>query len=263
MISFVVTTYRTGKTLKKFFSAFDSLNEKNYEIILVDNMSDDETVSVLEEIKVKFGDKLKIIREKCNRGEGRQIGLINSNGEFIFQLDADLYYRGLNSLVEKILSMNTEKLIRILGKEPSFNMTCGSRKTWQFLEGYPPLNYLEDLYVWRLAEMLNMFEEIKITGDEIEQIDMGIEKKEQHSELRYSKNKKELWNRRIDNASHILFSSGYGFRLYRKIFFEPKFSVLPYSLYLYIRGTLRKRHIKYETVEQRYERLKNLFTDKQ
>ena len=78
--------------------ALDSCVEqtyKNYEIIIVDDHSKIEEINILNEILKRFRElNIKIIKLKKNKGPSycRNIGIENSNGEFLFFLDADDYW---------------------------------------------------------------------------------------------------------------------------------------------------------------------------
>ena len=76
------------KQIKKFF------NNDYTEIIFVDDGSNDGSSNLLVELKKKNNYKfsLKIIRLDTNSGKGKaiQIGINNSNGEYVLLQDADL-----------------------------------------------------------------------------------------------------------------------------------------------------------------------------
>lgn len=94
-LSIIIPAYneesRIGDTLCKI-GRF--LTDKDYavEVILVDDGSIDKTVEVAESSRLFKESKLKILRNKANKGKGFSVknGIINSSGEFILLSDADL-----------------------------------------------------------------------------------------------------------------------------------------------------------------------------
>ena len=63
------------------------------EIILVNDFSSDNTLSIIEEIK-KEDSRIKIINNKKNMGTlfSRSIGVLSAKGKYIFHLDSDDMY---------------------------------------------------------------------------------------------------------------------------------------------------------------------------
>ena len=76
--------------------AFDVLGEicDDYEVIVVDDGSTDASKDVLEELKIKYKDRFKIIRHEKNRGYGGALrtGFKNATKELIFYTDGDAQY---------------------------------------------------------------------------------------------------------------------------------------------------------------------------
>ena len=64
----------------------------NYEVIVVDDCSTDNSVAIVENYAAKFGGRLKLERTKTNSGGAsvpRNVGLPFSRGEYIYFMDAD------------------------------------------------------------------------------------------------------------------------------------------------------------------------------
>lgn len=104
-ISIIVTTYNAEKTIKNaLLSVLSDLFKDKVEVIVVDDCSSDNTVSIIEDLILKH-DNLKIIQLEKNSGspsKPRNIGINNANGEYITFLDDDdeINLRNLLDMVE-------------------------------------------------------------------------------------------------------------------------------------------------------------------
>ncbi|MCH7408646.1 glycosyltransferase [Belliella sp. DSM 111904] len=88
MISIIIPCYNTGQYLEDALESVFNCNFQDYEIIIVNDGSDDnQTNQILGLIKHK---KIKIITQE-NKGlsSARNLGVRNSNGEFVLFLDSD------------------------------------------------------------------------------------------------------------------------------------------------------------------------------
>jgi dolichyl-phosphate beta-glucosyltransferase len=93
-ISIVIPAYneekRIGKTLKKVYEYFKE-KKIEFEIIVVDDGSNDKTVEIVE--KFSFDKKeIRILKHEKNMGKGAAVktGILNAKGELILFTDADL-----------------------------------------------------------------------------------------------------------------------------------------------------------------------------
>lgn len=86
-ISVVITTYNEGQYLKDLLDSLVT-QEDPVEVILVDSMSTDNTESLVREFQKKHS-TLRYIRQKCSRGEGRNIGVKNASHDFVAFTDGD------------------------------------------------------------------------------------------------------------------------------------------------------------------------------
>jgi glycosyltransferase involved in cell wall biosynthesis len=88
--SIVITTYNSSKYILKTNRSLERQTYKNYEIIIVDDFSSDNTIELLK------SKKLKIIENTNNfggPGVGRNKGLEEANGDWIIFLDADDFWK--------------------------------------------------------------------------------------------------------------------------------------------------------------------------
>lgn len=82
-VSIIIPTYNSGKTLSKCLESVYGQSYPFFEVIIVDNYSNDNTV----EIAKKFG--AKVIQAKSNPAAARNIGVANSTGKYVLFVDSD------------------------------------------------------------------------------------------------------------------------------------------------------------------------------
>lgn len=95
LISILIPFYNEEKTLEKLFTELkdvekELLDEYNFEILLLDNHSNDTSVTIAKDLSVKF-QNVKLIRHSRNFGYQANIlsGYNKCNGDAAVQLDAD------------------------------------------------------------------------------------------------------------------------------------------------------------------------------
>lgn len=110
-ISVIIPIYNAEKTIERLLNSINSQTYKNYEIILVNDGSTDNTQNILDKYKSK---NVKIINKK-NEGVGkaRKIGFNNATGDLIFFCDSDDYLP-TKQIFEKINNKFIDNNIDIL-----------------------------------------------------------------------------------------------------------------------------------------------------
>lgn len=90
LVSVIVPCFNAGKTIKTALESLLSQSWKNLEIIVVDDCSEDNTVSVIESLSKEFP-QIKLIKQSQNGGayRARNVGLSAAKGAFITTHDAD------------------------------------------------------------------------------------------------------------------------------------------------------------------------------
>lgn len=102
MISIIITNYNGLKWLKVCLDSLFSQTYSDFEIILVDNGSTDDSIKFLEE---NYKDsRLKIIKSEKNLGfaGGNNLGFNNSIGEYILLLNNDTWVE--NNFLEELIN---------------------------------------------------------------------------------------------------------------------------------------------------------------
>ena len=126
-MSIIILNYNAGELLEKCITSIYESNYKNFEVIVVDNNSQDESHKLCKE---KFS-SITLIENKENLGycEGNNVGIRNANGEFITILNPDTIVEP-NWLIElldayqefgdaiyqpKFLTINNESILQSTG----------------------------------------------------------------------------------------------------------------------------------------------------
>jgi teichuronic acid biosynthesis glycosyltransferase TuaG len=91
MVSIVVPVYNASNYIEKTIEMVCRQTYKDWELILVDDASRDESAQVIENYIKNQGKRIRLIRKKVNQGaaEARNTGIDASSGRFIAFLDAD------------------------------------------------------------------------------------------------------------------------------------------------------------------------------
>ena len=89
-VSIIIPVYNCEKYILRTLRSIQNQNMSNFEIMLVNDFSNDNTSNIINNIK-KGDNRIKIINNNQNRGilYSRCIGVIASKGEYIFPLDND------------------------------------------------------------------------------------------------------------------------------------------------------------------------------
>jgi glycosyltransferase involved in cell wall biosynthesis len=151
--SICITHYNNGKTVSTSLASIFSQIDDSYEVVVVDNMSDDGSEAILEDLASKG--QIHLVKRKCSRGAGRELAFENSKGRYILaNMDMDDTFRpGIAKLMETYhRECEGKLLLAIADKERwSQNITVGPRDLIAGLGGWRDLQWGEDWDLWRRA----------------------------------------------------------------------------------------------------------------
>lgn len=100
-ISIVISNYNKAATIGKCLEAVFSSRYKNFEVIVVDDHSKDNSVEIIK----RFPCRLICLERHAGSSKARNIGALNSNGEVLFFTDADcLLKEDTLSIINRTLS---------------------------------------------------------------------------------------------------------------------------------------------------------------
>lgn len=111
-ISIITVTYNSGKTLKDTLESVLKQTYTNYEHIIVDGLSKDNTMQIVKEYETKYNGKLKYITEKdSGLYDAMNKGIKMATGDIIGILNSDDIYAHenvLKEIVEKFKETNCD-----------------------------------------------------------------------------------------------------------------------------------------------------------
>lgn len=112
-ISVIIVNYKTPQEVKNCVESVLQQKNVNFEIIVVDNDSQDKSVEVLE----NFGGQLKLIKNSENIGFGRANNLAahQALGKYILLLNPDAWLQYPNDLEKMVKFMENNKQFGLVG----------------------------------------------------------------------------------------------------------------------------------------------------
>jgi glycosyltransferase involved in cell wall biosynthesis len=88
LVTIVVATKNSAKTVKKTMESISNLDYKNFEVLVVDGNSTDNTIDIIKAFSSLY--KIRIItEEKKGRGAAYNRGIMEAEGKFVAFLDSD------------------------------------------------------------------------------------------------------------------------------------------------------------------------------
>jgi glycosyltransferase involved in cell wall biosynthesis len=147
-VSVVVPVYNGEKTLKQCILSLVNQSYKNYEIILVDNNSTDNTKKIIEEFTQKYKNVKYVFEAKKGRGSARNAGIKNSTGKIIAMTDSDcVVYKDWILEIIKPITCGKEKITAGF----SYSLTNGywekniQKADWNFTKNSLHGGYINNL----------------------------------------------------------------------------------------------------------------------
>ena len=98
MISVIIMTYNGEKYIRKCMDSLihQTIGIENLEIVVIDDVSTDATLQILEEYEKKYPKNICLIKRKVSQGvtreSNRNVGVNQASGDYILFLDQDDWY---------------------------------------------------------------------------------------------------------------------------------------------------------------------------
>jgi glycosyltransferase involved in cell wall biosynthesis len=170
LISVIIPTYNCGEYISRAIDSVLSQNIKNIEILIIDDASTDDTLSILDQ-KYSNHPQIKIFSQSINKRQAaaRNRGLDLASGEYIFFLDADDWIEKkclihLVTIAEeysaKIVACGVDMVFEDGNREPYHNFA------FSYDDEFDALNHLIDYrigtVVWNKLYSRNFIEKNKL-----------------------------------------------------------------------------------------------------
>lgn len=151
--SICITHYNNGSTVASSLQSIFSQIGPSYEVIVVDNLSNDGSQAILRELASQG--KIKLIEMKCSRGVGRQVAFANAEGAYILaNMDMDdTFKQELQDFVD-FYHRNCEGDLLLATADKNLwsqNITVGPKSLIAEIGGWRDLQWGEDWDLWRRA----------------------------------------------------------------------------------------------------------------
>jgi GT2 family glycosyltransferase len=93
MVSVLIVTYNSSPTIENCLASLNNQTCKDFEVILVDNCSSDDTVGIIESLRSRLGYPLRLIPLRENKGfaGGNNHALKFAGGQYIALLNPDAF----------------------------------------------------------------------------------------------------------------------------------------------------------------------------
>src|SRR5574344_2461092 len=112
MISIIICTYNRADLLPKAIASVLSQSYQDFELIIIDDASTDNTKDVIPN-----DDRIKYYKNEVNLGisKSRNLGVSLSCGQYIAMLDSDDYWLDNNKLQKQLEVINQDSKIGLVG----------------------------------------------------------------------------------------------------------------------------------------------------
>jgi glycosyltransferase involved in cell wall biosynthesis len=148
-----------GETVKKSIESLSPLTkELNPEIVVVDNKSTDGSWETMEALDLP---NLKLLRERCTRGRGRQLGFEKSTGDYIIaDMDCDDIFNpsGVTAVARRYLEDHDGRMLVTMKPTWYSNLTIAPRPVIDEIGGWRDVNWWEDWDIWVRAAAKGLYE---------------------------------------------------------------------------------------------------------
>lgn len=112
MISIIIPVYNNREWLPKCFESILRQTYKDYEVLIVDDMSTDGGMEIIQEYEAKFP-KCRVFINKTKRlnGGSRNVGIVEAKGDYVMAIDCDDWFADDHVLEDIAAKLNGEDVM--------------------------------------------------------------------------------------------------------------------------------------------------------
>ncbi len=138
--SVCITIYNEERNIGDLIDSLVSQSLKPDEIILVDGGSHDQTVKIIKHYQKKYKrTAIKLIKERCSRARGRNIGVINAKNDIVAMTDAGCIAEP--DWLENLIKPFKEKKVEIVAGFYDMEIKSPIKKAFSIFLGITPRNF--------------------------------------------------------------------------------------------------------------------------
>jgi len=123
LVSVIMPVYNAGKFVSDAIESILNQTYDNFELIIINDASTDNSYKIISSYKKRFSDKIKVINLKKNLNRGgdacANLGILKSKGEFIARMDAD-DIAVLSRLEKQVNYLSNHPKISLVGSNAYF-----------------------------------------------------------------------------------------------------------------------------------------------
>lgn len=124
LVSIIIPFYNREEFLGEAIESVLDQSEKNWELLLINDGSTDKSVEIVQGFVEKYPSKIRLFSHEQNENKGahaaRNLGIANSNGEYITFLDSD----------DVFFPDTLERELKAFAKNPQADAVCGTLECW-------------------------------------------------------------------------------------------------------------------------------------
>ncbi len=113
LVSIVIPTLNSAKTIRKTLESIKLLNYSNVELIVVDGKSDDGTLDIVKEYENVYNLRI-VIEERRGRGVAYNRGVLESKGKYVAFLDSDATIATPGWISDAVKVMETDDKVAVV-----------------------------------------------------------------------------------------------------------------------------------------------------
>ena len=164
VVSIIIPNYNSEQTITCTLQSIKRQTFKNYECVIIDDNSTDNSVEIIEKI-IKHDKRFKLIKSKISNGvaKTRNIGLSNSKGRYLTFLDSDDIWD--KNFITKNLELRKHKNIPISHSPYIRFKEVNSQKIKGFQVNPPRIVNAKNILLKNYLPLLAIFIDRKIVGD--------------------------------------------------------------------------------------------------